>query len=79
MLNSRIPSGPLSDKWSNFKEHCRLVSPNNKKKHTVLVVGTGLAGASAAATLAELGYPVQKLLYSRLSPPRPQHCRPGGH
>jgi len=59
MLNSRIPSGPLSDKWSNFKEHCRLVSPNNKKKHTVLVVGTGLAGASAAATLAELGYQVK--------------------
>jgi succinate dehydrogenase / fumarate reductase flavoprotein subunit len=59
MLNPRIPSGPLRDKWSNFKEHCRLVSPNNKKKHTVLVVGTGLAGASAAATLAELGYHVK--------------------
>jgi succinate dehydrogenase / fumarate reductase flavoprotein subunit len=59
MLNSRIPPGPLSQKWSHFKEHCRLVSPNNKKKHPMLVVGTGLAGASAAATLAELGYPVK--------------------
>jgi succinate dehydrogenase / fumarate reductase flavoprotein subunit len=59
MLNSRIPSGSLSEKWSNFKDHCRLVGPNNKKKHTVLVVGTGLAGASAAATLAELGYQVK--------------------
>jgi succinate dehydrogenase / fumarate reductase, flavoprotein subunit len=59
MLNSRIPSGPLDQKWSHFKEHCRLVSPKNKAKHTVLVVGTGLAGASAAATLAELGYTVK--------------------
>jgi succinate dehydrogenase / fumarate reductase flavoprotein subunit len=47
MLNSHIPSGPLRDKWRNFKDHCPLVSPNNKKKHTILVVGTGLAGASA--------------------------------
>ncbi len=59
MLNSRIPSGPLSQKWSHFKDHCRLVSPKNKERHTVLIVGTGLAGASAAATLAELGYSVK--------------------
>lgn len=59
MLNSRIPSGPLSQKWSDFKDHCRLVSPKNKQRHTVLIVGTGLAGASAAATLAELGYNVK--------------------
>lgn len=59
MLNARIPAGPLRDKWSHFKEHCPIVSPNNKRKHTVLVVGTGLAGASAAATLAELGYRVK--------------------
>ncbi|HEY9737153.1 MAG TPA: fumarate reductase/succinate dehydrogenase flavoprotein subunit [Trichocoleus sp.] len=58
-LNARIPAGPLQDKWESFKEHCRLVSPNNKRKHTVLVVGTGLAGASAAASLAELGYQVK--------------------
>jgi succinate dehydrogenase / fumarate reductase flavoprotein subunit len=59
MLNPRIPSGPLSSQWSHFKEHCRLVSPKNKGRHTILVVGTGLAGASAAATLAELGYQVK--------------------
>ncbi len=59
MPNPHIPSGPLRDKWSTFKEHCRLVSPKNKQQHTILVVGTGLAGASAAATLAELGYRVK--------------------
>jgi succinate dehydrogenase / fumarate reductase flavoprotein subunit len=59
MLNARIPPGPLHQKWSHFKEHCQLVSPNNKHRHPIIVVGTGLAGASAAATLAELGYPVK--------------------
>ncbi|MDA0267857.1 MAG: fumarate reductase/succinate dehydrogenase flavoprotein subunit [Cyanobacteria bacterium] len=54
-----IPPGPLRQKWSHLKEHCQLVSPNNKHKHPIIVVGTGLAGASAAATLAELGYPVK--------------------
>ena len=58
-LNPRLPDGPLPDKWTHFKEHCQLVSPNNKRNYTVLVVGTGLAGASAAATLAELGYQVK--------------------
>jgi succinate dehydrogenase / fumarate reductase, flavoprotein subunit len=58
-LDSRIPAGQLQDKWDGFREHCRLVSPNNKRKHTILVVGTGLAGASAAASLAELGYHVK--------------------
>ena len=58
-LDSRIPHGALKDKWNNFKDHCKLVNPNNKRKHTVIVVGTGLAGASAAATLAELGYGVK--------------------
>ncbi len=59
MLDPRTPSGPLSAQWSNFKEHCRLVSPKNKGRHTILVVGTGLAGASAAASLAELGYNIK--------------------
>ncbi len=59
MLNAHIPSAPLRDQWSHFKEHCPLVSPSNKRKHTILVVGTGLAGASAAATLAEQGYQVK--------------------
>jgi len=57
--HSKVPPGPLKDKWSNFKDHCQLVSPANKPKHTLLVVGTGLAGAAAAATLAELGYRVK--------------------
>ncbi|MEO1591049.1 MAG: fumarate reductase/succinate dehydrogenase flavoprotein subunit [Cyanobacteria bacterium J06632_22] len=59
MLDARVPAGALKDKWDNFKNHCKLVNPNNKRKHPILVVGTGLAGASAAATLAELGYPVK--------------------
>ena len=59
MLDARIPSGALGDKWTRFQETCPLVSPNNKRKHTVLIVGTGLAGAAAAATLAELGYQVK--------------------
>ncbi|HEY9763996.1 MAG TPA: fumarate reductase/succinate dehydrogenase flavoprotein subunit [Trichocoleus sp.] len=58
-LDARVPAGRLQDKWDSFKEHCRLVSPNNKRKHTILIVGTGLAGASAAASLAELGYNVK--------------------
>ena len=58
-LNARVPDGPLPEKWGNFKDHCQLVNPGNKPKHTVLVVGTGLAGASAAATLAEQGYRVK--------------------
>ena len=58
-LDARIPEGPLSEKWGHFKDHCKLVNPTNKAKHTILVVGTGLAGASAAATLAEQGYQVK--------------------
>jgi succinate dehydrogenase / fumarate reductase, flavoprotein subunit len=58
-LNAKIPPGRLQDKWDCYKDRCQLVSPANKKKYTILVVGTGLAGASAAATLAELGYNVQ--------------------
>ena len=58
-LESGVPDGPLAEKWNNFKAKMKLVSPANKRKHTVLVIGTGLAGASAAATLAELGYPVK--------------------
>ena len=58
-LDAKEPSGPLSDKWHGFKEHMKLVNPNNKRRFEILVVGTGLAGASAAATLAELGYKVK--------------------
>ncbi len=58
-LNSKIPTGPLADKWNQHKLHLKLVNPANKRKYSVLVVGTGLAGASAAASLAELGYRVK--------------------
>jgi succinate dehydrogenase / fumarate reductase, flavoprotein subunit len=59
MLDSKIPSGPLADKWSNHKRDSKLINPKNKRKFTVIVVGSGLAGSSAAATLAELGYKVK--------------------
>lgn len=58
-LVSKIPDGPLTEKWSKHKNSIKLLSPANKKKHTILVVGTGLAGASAAASLAEMGYNVK--------------------
>ena len=59
ILDPKIPDGKLQEKWNHYKDRCKLVSPANKKKHTILVVGTGLAGASAAATLAELGYNIK--------------------
>src|SRR5687768_857757 len=57
-LDARIPGGPLSEKWSRHKTEMKLVNPANKRKHTVIVVGSGLAGAAAAATMGELGYNV---------------------
>jgi len=57
-INSRIPEGPVAEKWTNFKAHQRLVNPKNKLKLDVIVVGTGLAGASAAASLGEMGFNV---------------------
>ncbi|HEX4959991.1 MAG TPA: fumarate reductase/succinate dehydrogenase flavoprotein subunit [Thermoanaerobaculia bacterium] len=58
-LDSKVPSGPLEKKWDEHKGHLKLVNPNNKRKFTILVVGSGLAGASAAASFAELGYEVK--------------------
>ncbi|GAB6279368.1 MAG: fumarate reductase/succinate dehydrogenase flavoprotein subunit [Lentimicrobium sp.] len=62
-LNSKIPEGPLADKWTNHKNSLKLVSPANKKKIEIIVVGTGIAGASAAASLGELGYKVKSFCY----------------
>ncbi|MCF8369645.1 MAG: fumarate reductase/succinate dehydrogenase flavoprotein subunit [Bacteroidales bacterium] len=58
-LNSKIPEGPLAEKWTNYKAHQNLVNPANKRKLEVIVVGTGLAGAAAAASLGELGFKVK--------------------
>ncbi|MCB9382044.1 MAG: fumarate reductase/succinate dehydrogenase flavoprotein subunit [Ilumatobacteraceae bacterium] len=58
-LESKSPAGPIADKWDNYKANLKLVNPNNKRKFKVLIVGSGLAGASAAATMAELGYDVE--------------------
>ncbi|MCK9421866.1 MAG: fumarate reductase/succinate dehydrogenase flavoprotein subunit [Bacteroidales bacterium] len=62
-LNSKIPAGPLSSKWTQYKNHQNLVNPNNKRKLDIIVVGTGLAGASAAASLGEMGFNVKIFCY----------------
>lgn len=62
-LDAKIPDGPLAEKWSKHKFNLKLVNPANKRKYTVIVVGTGLAGASAAASLAELGYNVKAFCF----------------
>ena len=62
-FDAKIPAGPLADKWDTYKANAKLVNPNNKRKFKVIVVGTGLAGASAAATLAELGYQVDAFTF----------------
>ena len=63
MFDAKIPSGALTDKWDNYKANAKLVNPNNKRKFKIIVVGTGLAGASAATTLAELGYQVDAFTF----------------
>ena len=70
-LSSGAPDGPLNEKWSSHKFNMKLVNPSNKRKYTIIVVGTGLAGASAAATMAELGYKV--LAFSYHESPRRAH------
>jgi succinate dehydrogenase / fumarate reductase, flavoprotein subunit len=62
-LNARVPAGPLPDKWDRHRFEMKLVNPANKRKYTVIVVGSGLAGGSAAATLSELGYNVRCYCY----------------
>src|ERR1700755_1447062 len=58
-LDPKVPPGPLDQKWRNHQDHSRLVSPNNRRKLEIIVIGSGLAGGSAAATLGELGYRVK--------------------
>ena len=62
-LNSKVPKGPIKDKWTNYKDNINLVNPANKRNIDIIVVGTGLAGGSAAASLAELGYNVKAFAY----------------
>jgi len=62
-LDSAIPPGPLTEKWTNFKNKAKLINPSNKRKYKIIVIGSGLAGGSAAATLSELGYQVQCFCY----------------
>src|SRR6186713_1278329 len=62
-IDSKIPKGTLTEKWSNYKEHAKLVNPANKRKVEIIVVGTGLAGASAAASLGEMGYKVKAFCF----------------
>src|SRR3954468_15851022 len=62
-LDSRVPEGPLAEKWSLHRFNMKLVNPANKRKYKVLVVGTGLAGGAAAASLAELGYRVETFCF----------------
>ena len=63
MPDAQIPSGPIQDKWSKYKLDAKLINPSNRRKYTILIVGSGLAGAAAAATLGELGYKVKCFCY----------------
>jgi succinate dehydrogenase / fumarate reductase flavoprotein subunit len=62
-LDGKVPSGPIETRWARHRDHLRLISPANKRRYTVIVVGTGLAGGSASATLAQLGYNVLAFCY----------------
>ena len=63
MLDAKIPQGPIESKWEEYKGHCKLVNPANKRNLEVIIIGTGLAGASAAASLGELGYKVKAFCF----------------
>ena len=75
MLDSKIPEGPLAEKWTRYKSSVPLVSPANKLKLEIIVVGTGLAGASAAASLGEMGYKVKVFCFQD-SPREPIQSQP---
>jgi succinate dehydrogenase / fumarate reductase flavoprotein subunit len=70
MLDANVPAGPIEEKWDRCRFEMKLVSPANRRKHTILVVGSGLAGAAAAATLGEQGYHVQTCRRANSSPVR---------
>ena len=75
ILDSKIPKDLLADKWKNHKDHMNLVAPNNRDKIDIIIIGTGLAGGSAAATLAEQGYNVKKsFLLSRFAKKSTLYC-----
>ena len=63
VLDSKIPTGPIKDKWTDYKDHVNLVNPANKRSIDIIVIGTGLAGSSAAASLAEMGYSVKAFCF----------------
>ncbi|HOO99636.1 MAG TPA: fumarate reductase/succinate dehydrogenase flavoprotein subunit, partial [Bacteroidales bacterium] len=71
-LVSKIPEGPLAEKWTTYKANVKLVSPANKKKLEIIVVGTGVAGSGAASALGELGYNVKVFCYN--DTPRRAHA-----
>jgi hypothetical protein len=64
MLDAKVPSGPLAEKWDRHRFESKLVNPANRRRHTVIIVGTGLAGASAASSLGELGYNVKAFAFT---------------
>jgi len=73
ILKNKVPEGPLADKWTKYKSSIPLVSPANKRRLEVLVIGTGLAGGSAAASLAEMGYRVKAFCFQ--DSPRRAHSK----
>ena len=77
-LDAKIPAGPIEPLWDKYKFNLKLVNPANKRKYNIIMVGSGLAGGSAAATLGELGYNVQCFCFQD-SPRRAFHRRAGRH
>ncbi len=77
IIDSKIPEGPVAEKWTNYKAHQKLVNPANKRRLDIIVVGTGLAGASAAASLGEMGFKVFNFCIQDSPRQRTLHRRTG--